>query len=60
MIVYRLYVAFTDNSSGGPSRKKRHSQTENHDEPYIDVKVFFPKKFEMNRKKKFFVESINA
>lgn len=33
------YLAFIDNSSRGPSRKKRASPTGNHDEPYVDVKV---------------------
>ena len=35
------YLAFIDNSSRGPSRKKRPSQTDNQDEPYVDVKVYF-------------------
>lgn len=33
------YLAFIDNSSRGPSKKKRLSQVDNQDEPYVDVKV---------------------
>jgi len=41
-----------DNSTRGPSRKKRASQIENQDETYVDVKVFLNKK-KPNRKKIF-------
>lgn len=57
LIYYTL--AFIDNSSRGPSRKKRASQTENQDEPYVDVKVFIWKVFQIIRMG-FCLESIDA
>lgn len=35
-----ICLAFIDNSSRGPSRKKRLSQADTQDEPYVDLKVF--------------------